>query len=47
VAAIVSELGWTGPVYALSALAGSGTRQLVYDIMNFLESEAAVASSDD
>jgi GTP-binding protein len=51
VGAIVDGLGWTGPVYALSALAGSGTRQLVYDIMNYLdsESEAAVAreSTDD
>jgi GTP-binding protein len=43
VAAIVSDLDWTGPVYALSALAGSGTRQLVFDIMNYLESDAAHA----
>ncbi len=44
VSAIVDGLGWTGPVYALSALSGSGTRQLVFDIMNYLESEAASES---
>jgi GTP-binding protein len=45
VSTIISELGWTGPAYALSALAGSGTRQLVFDIMNYLESEAASESA--
>ena len=35
--AIVSGLGWTGPVYYLSAVTGNGTRALAGDIMKRLE----------
>ncbi len=35
--AIVDELGWEGPVFRVSALQGDGLRDLVYQIMNFLE----------
>ncbi len=34
---IVSELGWQGPVYRISALKREGTRRLVGDIMTRLE----------
>lgn len=34
---LIEELGWQGPVYALSALTGEGTRPLVYDLMQRLE----------
>lgn len=33
------ELGFDGPVYAISALGRLGTQQLVWDIMNYLEEE--------
>jgi GTP-binding protein len=36
---IVTELGWTGPVYRISSLTGEGIGRLIGDIMNFLESE--------
>ncbi len=39
--AVVSELAWTGPVYAISALASEGTEQLARDVMAYLESAAA------
>ncbi len=35
--AIVSGLGWTGPIYYISAVTGNGTRALVADIMKRLE----------
>jgi GTP-binding protein len=34
---IVTALGWRGPVYRISALRGDGLRQMVFDIMSFLE----------
>ena len=34
---IVSRLDWHGPVYRISAAAGKGTRQLVADVMNYIE----------
>lgn len=37
---LVDELGWTGPVYPISALSRHGTRALVRDVMGFLESLA-------
>ncbi len=40
--AIVAGLGWDGPVYAISALAGDGVDELCNDIMNFLESDEPV-----
>ncbi len=36
---IVAGLGWEGPVYAISALAGDGVDELCNDIMNYLESD--------
>ncbi len=36
---IVAGLGWGGPVYAISALAGDGVDELCNDIMNYLESD--------
>ncbi len=35
--AIVDELEWTGPVFKIAAINGSGTRELMFAIMNFLE----------
>ncbi len=37
--AIVNELGWTGPVYQISAINGEGTKELMFAIMNFLEEQ--------
>lgn len=34
---IVERLDWQGPVYRISALAKTGTRQLAYDVMEHLE----------
>ena len=34
---IVDGLNWTGPVYEISAISAEGTRELVFDIMNYLE----------
>ena len=34
---IVSELGWEGPVYRVSAISGDGTQQLCQNIMTFVE----------
>ncbi len=33
---IIEALQWQGPVYTISALGKTGTRQVVYDIMNYL-----------
>jgi GTP-binding protein len=37
-ASLVDALGWTGPVYAVSALTGAGTARLMEDLMRRLES---------
>lgn len=34
---IVRQLDWHGPVYRISAVSGQGTRQLIMDIMNYLD----------
>ena len=34
---IVSRLGWAGPVYRVSAATGIGARELVVDVMTFIE----------
>ena len=51
VADLIEQLGWRGPVYAVSALNRSGTRRLIGDVMTFLEqldqrepAQAAVSS---
>lgn len=38
--AIVQALDWSGPVYTISAISGQGTEQLVFDIMQALESHS-------
>lgn len=38
---IVQRLGWTGPVFRIAAIAGSGTRDLSYRIMDSIEQERA------
>jgi len=35
---IVRSLGWTGPVYLISAMSGAGTKELAGDVMSRLES---------
>ncbi len=39
---IVTALGWDGPVYAISALAGDGVDDLCNDIMDFLERDESI-----
>ena len=34
---IVNRLGWKGPVYQISAATGAGTRDLMFDVMSFIE----------
>lgn len=36
---VVSELGWEGPVFRISALTKQGTQELMYAIMEFLEQQ--------
>ena len=38
--AIVDKLGWTGPVFRISALSGEGTRPLVQAVMRWIEARA-------
>jgi GTP-binding protein len=42
---IVQRLDWQGPVYEISAISGDGTRELVFDIMNYLEENDESASN--
>ena len=37
--AITEALGWSGPTFRISALDGSGLKELTYGIMNFLEDQ--------
>ncbi len=39
IAAFVRDYGWTGPVFAISAISGEGTQPLVFAIMDHLEAE--------
>ena len=41
---IIDRMGWVGPVYEISAISGDGTRELVFDIMNYLEENDEDAS---
>ncbi len=43
---VVSKLGWSGPVYQMSGLAGSGTQALCAAIQNYLE-ERRVREQED
>ncbi len=38
---IVEELGWTGPVFSISALRGDGLKELILQVMAFLEQQKA------
>ncbi|MDH3343361.1 MAG: Obg family GTPase CgtA [Gammaproteobacteria bacterium] len=41
---IIERLNWTGPVYEISAISGEGTKELIFDIMNYLEENDEDAS---
>ena len=43
---IVSELGWEGPVYCISAISSDGTQRMCQDIMNFIEARNLQESED-
>jgi len=43
---VVERLGWKGPVFEISALAGLGTRELVYAIMDVIEQRRQVAAQE-
>jgi GTP-binding protein len=47
-AELTTALQWKGPVYTISALSKAGTRQVVYDIMNYLsyQHEESVQDSE-
>jgi len=45
--AIVDELDWKGPVYQISALKSDGTRELMFDIMAFLEQQALLEKENE
>jgi GTPase len=42
---IVKRLKWKGPVYEISAISGDGTRELTFDIMNYLEENDETAQA--
>lgn len=44
--ALVAQLGWTGPVYLISAVSGDGTEALCNDILRFIESCAELERED-
>lgn len=41
---IVDQLQWAGPVYEISAISADGTKELIFDIMNYLEENDEDAS---
>jgi len=45
--AIVDELDWKGPVYQISALKSAGTRELMFDIMAFLEQQTLLEKENE
>ncbi len=40
---IVRRLGWAGPVYRISALSGDGCRELVHEVMAYLDMQVPAA----
>jgi GTP-binding protein len=44
---IVNELQWDGPRYRISAVSGEGTKQLMYDIMEYLEAKREAEAADE
>ncbi|MDQ1314864.1 MAG: GTPase [Pseudomonadota bacterium] len=47
VAKFVADYEWTGPVFAISALDGTGCTALTYAIMDYLDTQAAVILADE
>jgi len=43
---LLAALSWSGPVYTISAVAGTGCQELVNDAMVFLETQAADSAAD-
>ncbi len=46
IAAFVSEFGWNGPVFAISAMSGAGCQALVFAIMEHLERDRGGSGVD-
>lgn len=44
--ALLEALGWTGPVFRISALTGAGTRELALAVMDRLDARAADGADD-
>ncbi len=40
---IIERLNWKAPFYEISAISGDGTRELVFDIMNYLEESSEIS----
>jgi len=47
VAQFVKDYEWSGPVFAISALDGTGCSALTYAIMDYLGTQAAVPIEDE
>jgi GTP-binding protein len=47
VAKFVADYEWTGPVFAISALDGTGCNALTYAVMDYLATQAAVVLDDE
>jgi GTP-binding protein len=43
---VVDALGWTGPVYKVSAITGTNTKALCQDILQFVEAQAELLATD-
>ncbi len=43
---IVSDLGWEGPVFQISAVTGAGTERLAAEVMNYLEGGSEDGDAD-
>jgi GTP-binding protein len=44
--AVVDALGWTGPVYRVSALTGENTKALCRDVLHFVEEQSELLATD-
>lgn len=44
--AIIDELNWTAPVFKIAAINGTGTRELSFAIMEFLETQKQIANAE-
>ncbi len=45
--AVVEKLGWTGPVFELSALNKEGTQSVCFDVMQYIEERQQLESEDE